>query len=191
MPEYPGCRELLSWDSKMNTKPTPGCFLLSTPVLEGSFFQNRIVFLADYGRQGSYGLIVNQPLRIPLDEVFPGAKLKERKNFPFFLGGPVQEEMVQILQVGQSTWEEASEVVPGVFLHTLESGRYLLTELFDQPQTRIFLGYSGWAVNQLEAEIQQGCWEVLHSPDPLDVFGLPREHAFGTPADFKKQFVLL
>ena len=38
-------------------------------------------------------------------------------------------------------------------------------------QFRVFVGYAGWGVGQLEAEIDEGSWFVVDAEPVRDVFG--------------------
>lgn len=170
--------------------PQSGCFLLASPLLAGSYFQDRVVFLADHSPTGSFGLILNAPVHMPLEEVFSGFRSRERKLFPFFVGGPVQEDGIHILETGHTSLRRALEVSPGIFLSELgPEDPVPVLDLFSTRTTRIHLGYSGWAAGQLESEIERGCWEVV-LPPPLGILSRDRETAYPTPADFKRQFVL-
>lgn len=166
----------------------PGAFILSTPVLHGSWFHNKIILVVEHSEQSSFGLVINHTANIPIDEVFRGYRAKDRKPYRFHFGGPVQEDLVQILEVGRSFFVDSPEVLPGVWLRTLADQEAIpILDLFANSTTRIVLGYSGWAAGQLQTEIDRGCWEVVH-PDPLEILGLSRDHAIGTPDDFKREF---
>ncbi len=172
------------------SRPKSGSFLLATPLLAGSWFQDKIVFLADHGEHSSYGVVINHTARIPIDEVFQGFRSKERRPFRFFFGGPVQEDMVQIMEIGTSFFPDSPEISAGVWLRTLSDNEPVpILDLFANSSTRVILGYSGWAAGQLESEIDRGCWEVVH-PDTIEILGLSRDQIIGTPEDFKRQFSL-
>jgi len=170
--------------------PAQGCFLLATPLLDGSWFQDKVIFLAEHSEQSSFGLAINHSARIPIDEVFSGFKSKERKPFRFFFGGPVQEDLVQILEIGASHFPDAPEIFPGVWLRSVADSEPLpILDLFASQTTRIVLGYSGWAAGQLESEVDRGCWEVVQ-PDPAEILSRSREELFASPTEFKRQFAL-
>jgi len=174
----------------MSLSPTSGSFLLATPILHGSYFQDRVIFLVEHQNEGTYGLVINHSSRIPINEVFSGFKSKERTPFRFFYGGPVQEESVQILECHRSVFDDSIEISPGVWFKTIaDDERIPILDLFAEPTTRIILGYSGWAPGQLEAEISRGCWEVVNPP-PLDIFSRSRDDLFANPSEFKRLFAL-
>ena len=171
-------------------RPIPGCFLLATPLLSGSWFQDKVILLAEHSEQSSYGFAMNHSARIPIDDVFSGFKSKERKPFRFFFGGPVQEDMVQVLEVGRSQFPDSPELMPGVWLRQITDEEPVpILDLFTEPTTRIILGYSGWAAGQLESEIDRGCWELVF-PDPAEILSHSRDEIFASPAEFKRQFAL-
>jgi len=167
-----------------------GCFLLATPLLTGSWFQDKVIFLAEHSEQNSFGLAINHTARIPIDEVFSGFRSKERKPFRFFFGGPVQEDMIQVLETGRTQFKDSPEIHHGVWLRTLGDEEPVpILDLFAEPTTRIVLGYSGWAAGQLESEIDRGCWEIVH-PDPAEILSRSRDELIASPADFKRLFAL-
>lgn len=175
----------------MAVSPTAGCFLLATSALEGSWFEDKVIFLVEHQEEGSFGLVINQSARIPIDEVFSGFQSKERTPFRFFFGGPVQEELVQILEVGQTLFPDSPQVGPQLWLRTVEDHDQIpILDLFANSSTRIFLGYSGWTSGQLEAEVMRGCWEIV-MPNPVEILSRSREELFATPSEFKKNFALL
>ena len=170
--------------------PSAGSFLLATPLLDGSWFQDKVIFLVEHSEHSSFGLAINHSARIPIDEVFSGFRSKERKPFRFFFGGPVQEDLVQIIEEGHSHFTDAPEIFPGIWLRSVGEEESLpILDLFASQTTRIVLGYSGWAAGQLESEVDRGCWEVVQ-PDPAEILSRSREELFASPADFKKQFAL-
>lgn len=138
--------------------------------LEDPNFEKTAVLLCQYGEDGAYGLVLNRPSHMPLREVFdfegevPVDRSRIRK---LYVGGPVQNEVMQILQVGGEPAPGSVEVSEGITLGGYwEDPERILHE--DDKTLRIFLGYSGWATGQLEQEIGAGAWEVLR----LDLKGL-------------------
>lgn len=139
-----------------------GALLLARDELKDPNFDSTIVLICVYSPEGTYGLVLNRFSHMPLSEIFDGfTGLDLRREI--FIGGPVKQEEVQIVQVTDTPVEGAFEINPGVFLGgKWESIGHMIET--DPLTTRLFLGYSGWGPEQLEAEIKAGAWEV-YKPD--------------------------
>ncbi len=137
-----------------------GSVLLSREALEDPNFKGTLVLICLHNDQSTVGLVINRPSHMPLSEVFDvDTPLKDRSR-KIYIGGPVQQEALQILQITQVPAEGAYQVAPGVFL----GGEWnSLDDILstDSADTRLFLGYSGWCPGQLETEIRIGAWEVF------------------------------
>jgi len=185
----------------------PGDFLLATPALGGSYFQDCVIFIIECSATtGSWGLVINHLAHIPLDEVFrknPGASHRQlpweimgasRELHTFFFGGPVQNTdpfqklSVCILETGESVFNGAYEISNGVFISKIPLEMELPVSRLISPQNktaRIFFGYSGWGVGQLEREILDGAWEISN-PFPYDVFSKNRDEVPVTVNKFRE-----
>jgi putative transcriptional regulator len=184
----------------------PGDFLLATPALGGSYFQDTVIFMVECSSgSGSWGLVVNHFAHLPLDEVFrkkTGTVNKplisemaaDRKLHTFFFGGPVQNTdpfqklSVCILEVDTSVFNGASEISKGIYVSRIPLEMELPVSRLIAPQNktaRIFFGYSGWDAGQLEREILEGAWEIS-SPIPFDVFSANRDEIPVTADKFRE-----
>jgi putative transcriptional regulator len=151
-----------------------GCVLLASEALQDPNFIASVVLICAYNDNGALGFVMNRPSHMPLSEVFEvDAPLRNQRR-KIHIGGPVQEETLQILQISNVPKDTAYRVAPQVNL----SGEWdSLDEILaaDPNTTRLFLGYSGWAPGQIEMEIIHDAWEVysvdlqtlLTSPDEL------------------------
>jgi putative transcriptional regulator len=140
-----------------------GSVLLARDMLQDPNFIATVVLLCIYNKEGGvYGLVLNRPSHMPLSEIFDGfTDISEPREV--YIGGPVQQEEIQIIQITDDPMPESHRVGPRVFL----GGKWQDIEQMlslDVDSTRLFLGYSGWAPGQLEAEIKAGAWDVFH-PD--------------------------
>lgn len=138
-----------------------GCILLSHEDLLDPNFKITVVLICIYNKQGAFGFVCNRPSHMPLSEVFNVDTVLKTAKRSIYIGGPVQQETLHIVQLTPSAAEHAYKIAPNVFLggewDSLES---ILAE--DPAATRLFLGYSGWAPGQLETEITEGAWEVYN-----------------------------
>ena len=74
-----------------NIKPMQGRVLISEPFLNDYYFKRSVVLLVEHDDEGSFGLIINKPLKLKLSDVS-----KEFSNFEadVYLGGPVKTENI-------------------------------------------------------------------------------------------------
>lgn len=170
-------------DSKQNENQSgisSGMVLLATEQLQDHNFDRGVVLICLHSNEGTYGLVLNRPSHMPLSEIFDGFQGKDVKR-EIFIGGPVQQEELQILQISESPVESAYRIVPGVYM----GGKWdSISQMIDTDPatTRLFLGYSGWGPEQLESEIAAGAWEIFK----IDIKKLLTNPAISIVADIKK-----
>jgi len=191
----------------LNEIVNPGDFLLATPALKGGYFQDCVIFMVECSaRAGSWGLVINHQVHMPLDEVFKKSmkvpsmafpwEVQTRQLYTFFFGGPVQNTdpfqklSVCILEAETSVFEGAYEISEGVFISRIPLDMELPVAKLIAPQNktaRMFFGYSGWGAGQLEKEVLDGAWEVSH-PIPFEVFSKNRDEVPVTVNKFRKSY---
>ncbi|MFP4163827.1 MAG: YqgE/AlgH family protein [Chitinispirillaceae bacterium] len=132
--------------------------LLSKDQMFDPNFEATVVLVCAYSSEGAYGLVLNRPSHMPLSEVFDGLSGLDLKR-EIYIGGPVAQEELQIVQITDTPAEEAFELASGVYA----GGKWNdLSQMIESSPdyTRLFLGYSGWGPEQLESEIEAGAWDV-------------------------------
>lgn len=137
-------------------KPKQGILLISEPSLKDFYFRQSVVLLAEHNEDGTFGVIVNKPIEVRLDEVITSFTGYEYK---IYLGGPVKTDSIFFIHTVPHV-ENSLRIMDGLFwggdldrIHDMmKSGR--MTE----NQIRFFLGYSGWNPNQLDREIGEKSW---------------------------------
>lgn len=166
-----------------------GHFLLATDMLEESFFENAIVLLLDYSEiEGAYGIVINKNSHIPLNEVFSGLPTADWKPQAFFLGGPVEESQIQMIQLSPDLSTAPQEFLPGLYVGgKVEDNLEAVERILFSPDCRLVLGYSGWGPNQLETEIKEGAWDVYQT-DPKAVLSCEIDELDLTPTQFCEKF---
>lgn len=153
-----------------------GCVLLAQDELTDPNFDGTIVAVCVYGEDGTYGVVLNRPSHMPLSEMFDGFSGMSRTR-KVFIGGPVKQEELQILQITDSPVENAYRVSPRVYLGGQWSDLQQLLQT-DECDSYLFLGYAGWSPGQLEYEIMAGAWEVF-DVNLEDVLQQPETHWTG------------
>jgi putative transcriptional regulator len=160
-----------------------GSILIAREALKDPNFDATIVLICVYNEDGAYGVVMNRPSHMPLSEMFDGFSGLDKQQ-KVYIGGPVKQDELQILQVTDTPAENAYCVAPRVYL----GGQWndLERVVSSQDSTSLlFLGYSGWAPGQLEFEIIAGAWEV-YNVDVQRFLAEPEEHWRGSVADMEK-----
>lgn len=167
----------------------PGQFLVAKSMLKGSYFENAVIFLAQSSRtKGCLGFVINRQSMIPVNEILGGVPKENWRPVQIHLGGPVNEQEIHILQLGNTLVDDANEVVSGIWLGGDFSDMDVFVEhAIRSPRVWLILGYTGWAAMQLEKEIEEGCWELV-TVDPTLVFSENPRGFSGNAYDFLDRY---
>jgi putative transcriptional regulator len=155
-----------------------GCLLLSREELLDPNFSSTVVLICVHNADGAYGLVLNRPAHMPLSEVFDIEMVERSERRKIYMGGPVRQETLQLLQRTGSPVSGAFEVAPNVHLGG-DWGSLDQILSADEENTRLFLGYSGWGAGQLESEVTHGAWEV-YTADLERLLDEPEDHLQGS-----------
>lgn len=129
-----------------------GRLLVALPALVDPNFHRSVVHVLEHDAStGALGVIVNRPSWLEVSEHLP--ELSEAVVAPgvVFIGGPVQREIALTL------------------VRDEDGGPILIEEPDTSRPCRVFSGYAGWGIGQLEAEIAEGSWHVAEA-EPDDAF---------------------
>ena len=153
-------------------KPRAGQFLLSEPFLTDPWFGRKTVFLCDHDADGTVGLVLDNGTGRRLKEVLPESEAWGIDH-EVSLGGPVHDDSLFFLHTYGDQVVNAMPVLPGLWLGgELDDIRKLLSRPGQaKGHIRFFIGYSGWAAGQLEAEMERHSWYVHDAPlaDKLNI----------------------
>lgn len=132
-------------------------------------FRRTVVLVCEHTPEGSFGLILNRPLELQLDEVLEESDLPPQR---LALGGPVQQNTLHYLHQFGERLEDAIGVADGVFWGgDFEVLKALLRDgTASDASVRMFLGYAGWSAGQLEEEIELDGWIVTTATAELVFF---------------------
>ncbi|MET0899358.1 MAG: YqgE/AlgH family protein [Mycobacterium sp.] len=148
-----------------------GTLLLANTDLLEPTFRRSVIYVVEHNDGGTLGVVLNRPSETAVYNVLPQWAKLAAKPKTMFIGGPVKRDSalcLGTLRVGMD-----ARGVPGL-RHV--SGRMVMVDLDADPDAllpvvegvRIFAGYSGWTIGQLEGEIERNDWIVL-SALPSDV----------------------
>jgi putative transcriptional regulator len=161
-------------------KPLNAILLIARAKLPDSNFADSVVLVMNNLGPGPVGVIINRPTKLPLSRLFPDLKRLSPHEDKVYFGGPVDFGSVWFLFRAATPPRHAIRACEGVYF---SSNRQLLLQLLgrDKPMDglRIFIGYSGWAPGQLEAEIAKGDW-TLKRAESDTIFNGKSEHPWPT-----------
>jgi putative transcriptional regulator len=150
--------------------------LTARSALPDPDFADAVVLVMNNLGPAPVGVIVNRPTQVSVAELFPDLKRLAHVHDKIFFGGPVELDTVWFLFRAAKPPEHAIRTFGDTWL---SADRDLLLTLLgrDKPMDglRIFLGHSGWAPGQLEAEIENGDWTLGHA-DPDAIFKSKSNH---------------
>ncbi len=138
---------------------SPGRVLISEPFLSDTYFKRSVVLLTEHSEEGSVGFVLNKPVDLHIQDVI--------QDFPpvdtgISIGGPVNTNTVHFIHTLGELIPESVHVYENIYwggdFDTLKS--LIIAGKVGPKQMRFFLGYSGWAPNQLEGEIGENAWLV-------------------------------
>jgi len=144
-----------------NLKPTKGKILISEPFLIDYYFKRSVVLLAEHNEEGSFGLILNKPVDLPLNDVLQDFPHFEAK---VFLGGPVKTDSLYFIHTLGEKIENSLEISEGLFWGgDIELIKEMIVIGKIKPkEIKFFVGYSGWISKQLEGELARNSWLVAN-----------------------------
>jgi putative transcriptional regulator len=173
-----------SWPTAAeDTKSLTAILLVAKGELRDPNFADSVVLVMNNLGPAPVGLVVNRPTEIPVARLFPDLKRLAPLHDKVYFGGPVDLESVWFLFRAVKRPEHAIQAFGGIYL---SASRDLLAQLLGREKPmdglRIFIGHSGWAPGQLEAEIARGAW-TLERAEPDAIFKGKSEHPWPTPPE--------
>lgn len=163
-------------------EPKSGEVLLSEPTMNSLHFGRSVVLLIDHSEEeGTFGLIMNKPLRIKLNEV---AEIFSEFDAPVYLGGPVSENQIYFIHTLGELIPDSYRIMDGLYWG---GNAEVLNTLIEQGiagknNVRFFLGYSGWEKGQLVGELKNNSWAVGKTNSHL-LFSTPSDQLWKTTLD--------
>jgi putative transcriptional regulator len=160
----------------------PGVFLYASPALGDPNFVETVVLLVQHGPEGSMGLVINRPTRVPVREAVDALAEIRGLELRLYEGGPVQPDVTLALARTPKRIAEAHRVLPDVQL-SAEPKRWkdLARDPEAESRLRVYAGYAGWGPGQLARELRLGSWVTtpgdaasVFSSEPLALW--PRVH---------------
>lgn len=137
------------------------CLLVANPILMDPNFLRAVVLLVEHNEGGAFGLVLNRPLPLMLDQVCAdgGMAYAGPEGSVAWRGGPVEPQRGVLLVEGGLP--ESEDTVLDM-THFLSHRKDLLESLLqdEEAKYRLYLGYAGWGPGQLDMELEEGAWTL-------------------------------
>ena len=134
-----------------------GKLLVSSPSLVDPNFRKTVVLVAHHDEDGAMGLVLSHPSDVAAADAVPALELLPGAQDPVFVGGPVQPEAFMVLAEFDDVTEAAAPIMGGLGFMPAEAE----PDELSIRRMRLFAGYSGWGIGQLEAELAESSWIVV------------------------------
>ncbi len=134
-----------------------GKLLVSSPALHDPNFRKTVVLIAHHDDEGAMGLVLSRPSEVAAVDAVPALEGLPGASDPVFVGGPVQPEAFMVLAEFNDVDDAAAPIMDRLGFMPAESE----PEDLSISRMRLFAGYSGWGVGQLEAELEEFSWIVV------------------------------
>lgn len=151
-----------------------GKLLVTERQAPDPLFAESVILLIHYSADGVVGLMLNQPAGVPLSRLreLDGAR---NRSDPAYVGGPVEIAQVSALVRAPSAPPNAIHVTAD--LYAVQTKRGLETALKaskGSTDLRVYLGYCGWIIPQLQNEVTRGSWYIFDHGDRFAFDSAPR-----------------
>jgi putative transcriptional regulator len=152
--------------------PANGKLLISEPFMGDPNFERSVVMLCEHNAKGSFGLVLNQKTNLTLSDVMDGVYV----DLPIYLGGPVEQNTLHFLHRLGNQVEGTIDVGNGIYwAGDFDNVKTLINiGVIKEQDIRLFVGYSGWGVGQLDNEIKRNSWIISETS---------ADFIFDTPSD--------
>jgi len=142
--------------------PHKGRLLIAEPsILNDRSFNRSVVLLTEHSRDNSIGFILNKPLTFTLRDLMPEIDC----DFTIYQGGPVEQDNLYYIHQLPDKIPDSIEIGKGMYWGgNFNSLATLLNDKeIDRSSIRFFLGYSGWASEQLNDEMTTNSWFCIEN----------------------------
>lgn len=136
-----------------------GIYIKSTAALIGSIFEHTTILIVKHNDEGSIGFVTNKSFGKSMHELI---EFSHAKPFPIMDGGPVDRDHLFVLHKRPDLIEGGEKLNNGFYLggnmdQVIEA---INTIGLNEQEIQLFIGYCGWDLGELEAEIEEGSWTI-------------------------------
>ncbi len=156
------------------TDLTMPSFLVATRDLEDPFFQHSVILMVPSAEPPLLaGLIINNPAKQRVRDLFPQARDLKGRDETTYTGGPVELDEMSVIFRSSSAQSSATRVFDDVYV---ANGRDAIAAVLKDPRItdlRVISGKAQWLHDQLLGEVMAGAWYVIPAKADL-IFSDPK-----------------
>lgn len=139
-----------------------GNIIISTASLDGTNFEKVAIVITEHNEKGTIGYVFNKFFPRNFNEL---EEFRHSIPVQLYEGGPVQTDMLYFMHRRSDLVEEGELVARNVYMggEFKKAVQLLNNGQLSVDDVRLFIGYCGWDVNELEAEIIEGSWQLTEA----------------------------
>ena len=150
-----------------------GNLLVADPKMFQDYnFRRSVIVLVDHNNDGTVGFVLNKQHEFSSQDILPEINC----NLPIYRGGPVDTESLYFIHNQPKKIPNSLKIKDNLFWGGDFSVviKLINSKLIDSHQIKFFLGYSGWAYQQLDCELDESSWVLVNKKlETNDIFTNP------------------
>ena len=166
---------LATADNAQSVDLTKPSLLVATRNLQDPLFERSVILMVPSTEPPLLaGLIINDPAKMRVRDVFPQVRQLKGTQEKMYLGGPVEPDELSVIFRAPSAPGSATRVFDDTYVatgHDAIAGVLKDSRIAD---LRVIFGKSQWMRAQLDGEIMAGSWYVVPAKPDL-VFSDPKD----------------
>jgi len=140
-----------------------GIIIESTEALDDTYFESATIIISEYNNNGAVGFVINKPSHRKLNDL---EEFKHVWDFPLYEGGPVDPGHLFFIHARPDLIEGGTYIGKSIYFggDFKQAISCIRNNLVTTGDIKIFIGYCGWNIAELEAEVMEGSW-ILSADD--------------------------
>ncbi len=138
-----------------------GVFLVAKRHIQDPRFRKTVILITGHDAWGSIGLVVNRPSEVPVARLMPEWEGLVDTDVYVYYGGPVEIDLLRFLVRSVRPLEYGNRVLDDVYVVSSKPVFDTLLRSRNKKIIHAYIGYAGWALGQLEHEVERGDWYVV------------------------------
>jgi putative transcriptional regulator len=140
----------------------PGNIIFSTNLLDDTNFEKVVIVITQHNEKGTIGYVFNQLFPRNFNEL---EEFKHSIPVTLYAGGPVETDMLYFMHCRPDLIADGEQVADNVYIggDFKKAVQLLNNGVLPVADVRLYVGYCGWDVNELEEEIAEGSWQLSNA----------------------------